>query len=561
METILIVDDNPETLSILNKILINKGYVIRTALTVDIALKSALKYVPDLILMDVYMPDTDGFEACRQFKKNKILKDIPIIFITARAGLQDVIRGFKVGGVDYITKPFASEEVIARIKTHLRIQQEQRRYYDLANITTEGIVIHHQKEIIEINASVEKIMQCQREEVIHKQLSDIFSKNFIQTIDHYKLQKNQRHEILEKRPDGLRLILEMRLYPVQYMGKDLEMITIRDITDSCHLKKRNLSLKTSIVSGQRLGEMVGKSNVMKKLFSQIIDLADYDETVMITGETGTGKELAAKNIHKLSELSDKPFIIVNCAAIPESLFESSFFGHLKGAFTNATDSKKGFLEQANGGILFLDEVAELSLSMQAKLLRVMETGEYAPLGGKTRYGDIRFLSATNKKPSQLVSDNLMREDFYHRLNVLSLEIPPLRKRKQDIGLLINEFIERNRSKKMSGRSIPDHVIEQMMAYHWPGNIRELFNELRKFLYTGKMINIDYSENSVETTSLPFAKDGLTLKDAVSQFEQYYIDRALALNNGARKKTAEMLDITPRTLYNKVGNTAVKKIKK
>ncbi|ETR73096.1 MAG: hypothetical protein OMM_07159 [Candidatus Magnetoglobus multicellularis str. Araruama] len=151
---------------------------------------------------------------------------------------------------------------------------------------------------------------------------------------------------------------------------------------------------------------------MKKLFSQIIDLADYDETVMITGETGTGKELAAKNLHELSELSGKPFIIVNCAAIPESLFESSFFGHSKGAFTSATNNKAGFLEQANGGILFLDEVSELSLSMQAKLLRVMETGEYTPLGGKTRYAEIRFLSASNKNPLQMVSDGLMREDFF-----------------------------------------------------------------------------------------------------------------------------------------------------
>jgi PAS domain S-box-containing protein len=551
METILIVDDKPETLSILNKILIHKGYVIRTALSVDIALESALKYVPDLILMDVYMPETDGFEACRQFKKIKTLKDIPIIFITAKTGLKDVVKGFKVGGVDYITKPFASEEVIARIQTHLRIQQEQQRYYALANATTEGIVIHHQKKIIEINAAAEKMMQCQREDVIYQQLSDIFSKNFIQTIGQQKIQNNRRHEILEKRSDGVRLVLEVRLFPVQYMNKDLEMITIQDITDSCHLKKRNLSLKTSIVSGQRLGKMVGKSHIMKKLFSQIIDLADYDETVMITGETGTGKELAAKNLHELSELSGKPFIIVNCAAIPESLFESSFFGHSKGAFTSATNNKAGFIEQANGGILFLDEVSELSLSMQAKLLRVMETGEYTPLGGKTRYAEIRFLSASNKNPLQMVSDGLMREDFFHRLNVLTLEIPPLRERKQDIPLLINEFIERNLSKKIPNRNIPDYVIDQMKAYHWPGNVRELFNELRKFFYTGKMINIDYSENSVETPSLPFLKTGLTLKDAVSQFEKYYIDRALSLNSGAKKKTAEMLDITPRTLYNKV----------
>ncbi|KPA17592.1 Fis family PAS modulated sigma54 specific transcriptional regulator [Candidatus Magnetomorum sp. HK-1] len=560
METILIVDDQPDTLSLLNKILINEGYIVRTALTVDVALKSALKYVPDLILMDVYMPEINGFEACNQFKQNNQLKDVPIIFITARTGVQDIIKGFQVGGIDYITKPFACEEVLARVQTHLRIQQEQQRYYALANASTEGIVIHHQNEIIDINYSVEKMMQCSRENMIHKQLSELFSKSFIQSIGQNKSAGN-RLEIIERRHDGVRLYLEVHAQPIEYLSKTLEMLTIRDITNTTHLKKKYLSLKASITSGNRLGAMVGKSTVMKKLFSQIVDFAGFDETVMITGETGTGKELVAKNIHQLSELSRKPFIIVNCAAVPETLFESSFFGHSKGAFTNATGNKEGFLDQANGGILFLDEVGELSISVQAKLLRVLETGVYTPLGGKNRYADIRLISATNKDLYQMVSDGTMRKDFFHRLNVLTIDIPPLRKRKEDIPLLIHEFIERNRSKKIPNRNTPDHLVDHMMTYHWPGNVRELFNELRRFCYTGKLFKIDYSEFPDETTSLPFLKSGLTLKEAVSQFEEYYIGRALSFNKGARKKTAKMLDITPRTLYNKAKNCVKSKKKK
>jgi PAS domain S-box-containing protein len=549
METILIVDDQPDTLSVLNEILTHQGYRVRTALTVGVALKSALKFVPNLILMDVHMPEINGFEACRQFKQMEQLKDIPIIFITARTGIEDIIKGFQVGGIDYITKPFACEEVLVRVQTHLRIQQEQQRYYALANATKEGIVIHHQKKIIDINYAVEQMMQCSRKDMIHKQLSDLFSNNFVHSLTH-NTSTNNRLEIMERRLDGVCLYLEVQTQSIEYLSKAYEMITIRDITNTTHLKKKYLSLKASISSGKRLGDMVGNSAVMKKLFNQIVEFAGFDETVMITGETGTGKELVAKNIHQLSELSGKPFIIVNCAAVPETLFESSFFGYSKGAFTHAIGNKEGFLDQANGGILFLDEVGELTISMQAKLLRVMETGVYSPLGGKSRYADIRIISATNRNLDQMLSDGHMRADFYHRLNILPIEIPPLRKRKEDIPLLIQEFIEINSTQKIPNRNIPDHIIAHMKTYHWPGNVRELFNELRRYCYTGKMLKKDYSEHPDETIALPFLQSGLTLKEAVLRFEEYYIERALSSNSGERKKTAKILNITPRTLYNK-----------
>ena len=211
----------------------------------------------------------------------------------------------------------------------------------------------------------------------------------------------------------------------------------------------------------------------------------------------------------------------------------------------------GIFGRANGGVLFLDEVAELSTHMQAKLLRVLESGEYSPLGGKTKQADIRIISATNRDIHQMLTDGIVREDFYHRLNVISLEMPPLRKRKEDIPLLIQEFSLKNQSKTMTIKAIPDIVLEQMMAYHWPGNVRELFNELRRYYYTGKLLHGTFFDCPPEMLSLPFLKDRLPLKDAVLEFETHYIQYMLDLHKGDKNAAANELGVHLRTIYNKM----------
>jgi PAS domain S-box-containing protein len=563
-ENILIVDDTPETLSILSEMLIEQGYHVRTALNVDIALKSATKFIPDLILMDVNMPGTDGFEACRIIKNMKKLKNVPVIFLTGKTDIIAKITAFEAGGVDYITKPFANEEVFARVKTHLDIKQERERFYALAEATTEGILIHDQGIIVDVNSAFEKITQYKRKKIVDKKLSTIFSPKTLRGISQFQKKRSGFFEINEKRPDGSSLIAEIRIKYILYQGKKLNMIALRDITENKRLKRENASLMTSISSNHRLGNMVGNTKVMQKIYEKILHLAAIDETVIIYGETGTGKELAAKNIQLFSQRSRKPFVIVNCAAVTEPLFESIFFGHKKGSFTSAVDNSMGFFEQAKGGVLFLDEIGELNKNVQAKLLRIIETGKYIPIGGQKKRANVRIISATNKDLKKMVEQGLMREDFYHRLHVLSLNMPPLRERKEDIPLLVNYFVDTNQSLNINNRIIDERIIVQLKEYQWPGNIRELFNELRRYFATGELENAAYVSSHIDSFRSIFLDDlsnNLSLNDAVSCFENYYINKVLTLHDGKKNKTATALGIDPRTLYNKLNQTKTTQIKR
>jgi PAS domain S-box-containing protein len=553
MEHILIIDDEPESLSFLNSILVSNGYTVRSATNVAVALKSAEKYVPDLILLDIHLPDMNGIKACRIIKQKKNLCDIPIIFLTGRTDVQHKIDAFEAGGVDYITKPFSNQEVLARIKTHLHLQQEKHRYYALAEATSEGIIIHDNGTIIEMNDALEKMMICDRKNFIQRKLSDLFASKTLKMISESKQSDRQGVEIKQKRLDSYTLVLEIYWRPIVYMDKHLEIFFIRNLTEKRRLERQNESLRSTVSATTRLGDMVGKSDGIQKVFRQIIDIASLDETVLIRGETGTGKELVAMNIHQLSSHKENPFVIVNCAAIPDTLFESSFFGSIKGAFTNAYSTKSGFFEQANGGVLFLDEIGELSPVVQAKLLRVMEDGVYTPVGGKPKHADLRIIAATNKDLENMITTGELREDFYYRLNVIRIHIPPLRSRKEDIPLLIEAFKEQNRSKKAYNKMIPDDVFDQMMKYHWPGNVRQLFNELMLYFATGEMVCCEGGKKSAPHQS-DFAflqQDNLTLKDAVGAFESCYIDRVLTRNEGDKAKTAKQLNVHLRTLYNKM----------
>ena len=463
METVLIIEDQPETLDVLTEILSKHGYIVRTALDFDIALQSALHLQPDIILIDIGLPGIDGFKACQMIKSDQKLKHIPIIFLTAKTSLRYKINAFKSGAVDYITKPFVSEEVVARIKTHLSLQQERDRFYTMAEATTEGIIIHEQGLIIEVNSAIEIIFKTNRQQTIQKHLSQVFSPK---TVKNFLNKKQLSCEIQEKSSEGIQLILDCRMRSIRYMGRDLDMIAVRDLTEKRCLEKENITLKTTVIASHRLADMVGKSVAIQKVFKKIIQLASIDETIFISGETGTGKELAAKCIHQLSDRANKPFIAVNCATIPETLFESIFFGYAKGAFTHAAKNKEGLFKKAQGGFLFLDEVTQLKPDMQAKLLRVIENGEYRPLGGKNYRADVRIISATNKSFKQMMSCSTIRDDFFHRLAVMTLEIPPLRKRKEDIPLLVEEFISRNREKNMNFIPITNSIINKLMLYHY-----------------------------------------------------------------------------------------------
>ncbi|MGX7949668.1 sigma-54 interaction domain-containing protein [Oleidesulfovibrio alaskensis] len=292
--------------------------------------------------------------------------------------------------------------------------------------------------------------------------------------------------------------------------------------------------------------LVGRSAALTELIRNIRKTAVSDECVLVLGESGAGKELAAKALHDAGPRATGPFISVNCGAIPENLMENEFFGHRKGAFSGAESDHDGLLAQAHGGTLFLDEIGEIPLSVQIKLLRAIEGAGFQPIGGNAlQRPDFRLVAATNRNLQQLVSQGRMRQDFYYRINVLPLHIPPLRERKNDIPLLFGFFLgEYPEAPPMSGR-----LLKRIMDYDWPGNVRELRNAAMRYATLGELPPEIFEESR---ESLPDCADG-TLKNRMAEVERRIVKQELARHRWSRTKTAEALGIDRRTLYEKIRN--------
>ncbi len=336
-----------------------------------------------------------------------------------------------------------------------------------------------------------------------------------------------------------------------YRGKDINILLLSDISHKKRLERENRELRLSLAQTGRFGDMVGISPAMKRVYEDITLASRSDEAVIITGETGTGKELAARMIFRMSTNHTRSFVAVNCASVLDSLFESQFFGHCKGAFTGANKDMPGFFEQAREGTLFLDEIGELGPILQAKLLRVLENGEYMPVGSSvTRMADVRILVATNRNVRSMLDRGEMRADFFHRLNVISVKIPPLRRRREDIPLLVEHFLSRKTGQETLPPPVSAQILRRLQSHDWPGNIRELFNVLRRYLVNG-ILKPEDALSVAETEDVPFLRENLPLGKAVEAFEQYYISQTLRRCGGKKKQAAEILEVNRRTLYNKL----------
>ena len=303
--------------------------------------------------------------------------------------------------------------------------------------------------------------------------------------------------------------------------------------------------------GKKYGKIVGQSDAMKEVTLLIRQVAKTGTTVLITGESGTGKEVAAVEIHKASNRTDKPFVAVNCAALPEQLLESELFGHEKGAFTGATSKKKGRFEIADKGTIFLDEIGEMPISMQAKLLRVLQERCFERVGGtETIHVDVRVIATTNRDLATAISNGTFREDLYYRLNVMRISMPPLKSRKEDIPLLVNHFLEKfdpTRNKKISSEAL-----KVLTRYNWPGNIRELQNAIERALIVCQGAEIHPVHfpkellNSFEETTTPvinLTEGGFSLEE----LEKHLIIKALEKHNNNQTKVAKYLGISRPTL--------------
>ena len=302
-------------------------------------------------------------------------------------------------------------------------------------------------------------------------------------------------------------------------------------------------------------KVVGQGKRMREIFAQILKIAPTDSTVMIVGESGTGKELIADSIQEHSRRKTKPFVKINCVAIPEGLLESELFGHEKGAFTGAVSQKKGKFEQADGGTIFLDEIGDMPMATQAKLLRVLQEREFERVGGAgPQKIDVRFIVATNKNIRELISEGKFREDLFYRLNVFLLELPPLRERREDIPALAEYFLDR----KAVAASFSPAALQVLIGYNWPGNVRELQNLIERsaVMADGGIIKPEHlaayisSMGKVPAASMN-GSSALSLDAKLEEIEKSFILEALARANGVQARAADLLGINQRSLWHRV----------
>jgi two-component system response regulator AtoC len=360
-------------------------------------------------------------------------------------------------------------------------------------------------------------------------------------------------------------IHSMQLGAYDYLTKPIDLnqlgVTIKRLLEHHALAQQVKSLQSKLNEHLIRERIVGQSPAMHEIYKLIGRVAATDATVLISGETGTGKELVADVIHENSLRADKPLIKVNCAALPETLLESELFGHEKGSFTGAVSQRKGRFEMADGGTIFLDEVGEMSPNTQKKLLRVLQQGEFQRVGGnETLYTDVRVIAATNKNLEREVEEGRFRDDLYYRLNVIRVEMPPLRDRREDIPLLTAHFLDRYRYRPGYPPSkISEEALKLLMSYSWPGNVRQLENSLERavVLSQGKLIMPEHvaldsplmTDNLFNITQR--IRSGARLGDILHEVEHLALEIAINQARGDREEAARMLGLSPAELERKV----------
>lgn len=449
MRKILIVDDEVSVRDSL-RMIFKKDYQVIMAGSADEAFIKVKSEEPDLIFLDIIMPEKDGMQALKEIRE--VHPQISVIMLTATKTLKTAVEAMRLGAYDYITKPFDVEE--------------------------------------------------------------------------------------------LKLIAQKAL-------------------ESRDLRMENRRLQGEVEERYHFDNIIGKSKEMREIYATIRQIAEKNSTVLIHGESGTGKELVARAIHFNSHRKNKPFVAVNCAAIPETLIESELFGHEKGAFTDAQTRRIGHFELADQGTLFLDEISELSLPTQAKILRALQERDFVRVGGgKTISVDVRLISATNKNLEELMARGAFRSDLFYRINVVPLTIPPLRKRKEDILLLAKHFLDKHAG--VGKKKISPEAMDILIAYDWPGNVRELENIIERIvvLTTSDTINPDdipsslKTESRVELIKLGVLDGRISFEDAEREFERDIIMEALKKSNFVQTRAADLLGISRRILKYKMDKYSI-----
>jgi PAS domain S-box-containing protein len=455
------------------------------------------------------------------------------------------------------------------------LRESEALYRIFAERMTEGVVLCQALDIIFVNNAMIEMLGYQKpEDMLKDQILSFIS-------DRFTMYFMEMFESLENQPNGERFFqarwikkeqseiwVEGRAILIQWKGKPSVLITARDITsaklreismqeETEHLRRENVNLRSSMKDRYRLGAIIGKSTAMQNVYEQLLNASGTEANVIIYGESGTGKELVAAAIHNMSRRRDKKFVTVNSAAIPDNLLESEFFGHKKGAFTNANTDRAGYLDLADGGTLFLDEVGDLSINLQAKLLRAIEGGGYNPVGSNvTKKSNFRIIAATNKNLLEMSKNGDVREDFFFRVHIIPIKLPPLRERKDDIPLLVESFVKKYSEHKKTV-IIPGQIMEELIQYDWPGNVRELQNVIQRYL-TVHRLDFLREENTLsiipkhETAQKSHeTKPYSQLKEDIADLERKNIMEALKKTKGNKTKAAELMGFSRKTLSRKM----------
>jgi PAS domain S-box-containing protein len=430
----------------------------------------------------------------------------------------------------------------------------------LESISDGVFTVDHNWKIMSFNRAAEEITGISREEAIGKHCWDVFRSNMCEGECALKKTKKEGKSFVST--STYIINSEKKRIPITVSTSLLkdDQGNILGCVETFRDHSLVEELRKQLSAGYKIGDMISASPEMKKIFNILPRVAESDSTILIEGETGTGKELMAKVIHNLSFRSDKPFIAINCGALPDTLLESELFGYKAGAFTNAIKDKPGYFAVASGGTILLDEIADTSPAFQVRLLRVLEEKEFQPLGAvKKEKADVRIIAATNRDLSRMVSDEKFRQDLFYRINIMRIEIPPLRKRMEDVSILADHFIDKlNRIRGKSIGGIDHKALEILMSHNFPGNIRELENIIEHAFVLcseGSILPRHFPKTLTrESFSLPEECSGSI--DQLKVVEIKIIMDALKKNNYNRTATAKALGMHKSTFFRKVGKLGI-----
>ena len=475
-------------------------------------------------------------------------------------------------GRDTFLEGFFEDVTEAREAAHSLAQREETYRLIFKNTGTGAIIVEEDMEISLVNDEFLRLTGYDRGELEGREKWPciVAHPGDLERMTAYHTHRRRpdgeapkAYEFTLKTKDGRHKNTRVRVDLIPGTGKSIaSFVDIHDQKQAeaemrrrhAHLDKENQRLKAAMKDRTSFCGIIGKSPSMQKVFDLILRAGLTDSNVIIYGESGTGKELVAHAIHTMSDRANHRFVPVHCGAIPSHLLESEFFGHKKGAFTGALRDTPGFLDHAARGTLFLDELGEIDTQIQVKLLRILEGNGYTPVGGRdVKTTDVRIIAATNRNLNDLVRQGKMREDFFYRIHIIPIYIPPLRERLEDIPLLVDHFMEKYGN---TGRRLPPHMMNSLMRHHWPGNVRELENTLQR------LVNLEETEFVATPSAVPPSVPAAApapepstgdprLSTVLEEFERSHITRVLESRNWNRKATAQALGIGRKTLYLKM----------